>query len=220
MNASACVRCENTTSLNASTSSGTMPAIIGTAPASRREQRVRVRVADLPVVGVPRGRDQLVPGREHDDARAWMHERMRQTGGREEPQLRRLEAAPRQHERLAGSNVLAARADVFAPDRRGEDANVAPCDLAGLDRRDRVGARRDGRAGTGRPVAVAKASPPPTVPSGRSPIKARPTMRSSTGAVVVADAISEERTANPSIAEDAKSGMSRSATGLSASTQP
>ena len=49
---------------------------------------------------------------------------------------------------------------------------------------------------------------------------ARPTMRSSTGAVVVADAISEERTANPSIAEDAKSGMSRSATRLSASTQP
>ena len=50
---------------------------------------------------------------------------------------------------------------------------------------------------------------------------ARPTMRSSTGAVVVADAISEERsTANLSIAEDAKSGMSRSATRLSASTQP
>src|SRR5207344_3422255 len=90
----------------------------------RREQRVRVRVADLTIVGVLRRRDQLVPGREHDDTRAWMHERMREAGGREQPELGRLEAAPRLHERLAGSNVLAARTDVLAPDRRGEDANA------------------------------------------------------------------------------------------------
>jgi hypothetical protein len=83
-----------------------------------------------------------------------------------------------------------------------------------------IGAIVSAPAGTGAPVAIANASPPPTVPSGRSPIMARPTTRSSTGAVVVADAISEERTANPSIAEDAKSGMSRAATRFSASTQP
>ena len=83
-----------------------------------------------------------------------------------------------------------------------------------------IGAIVSAPAGTGAPVAIAKASPPPTVPSGRSPIIARPTTRSSTGEVVDADAISEERTANPSIADDAKSGMSRSATRLSASTQP
>ena len=75
-------------------------------------------------------------------------------------------------------------------------------------------------AGTGAPVAIAKASPPPTVPSGRSPIIERPTIRSSTGDEGVAGATSDERTANPSIAEDAKSGISRSAVRLSASTHP
>ena len=75
-------------------------------------------------------------------------------------------------------------------------------------------------AGIGAPVAIEIASPPPTVPSGRCPISARPTTRSSTGDEGVASATSDDRTANPSIALEANSGMSRSATTSRASTHP
>ncbi len=75
-------------------------------------------------------------------------------------------------------------------------------------------------AGIGAPVAIREASCPPTVDSGRRPISARPTIFSSTGWSGDAPAMSEDRTANPSIALEAKSGMSWSATTSSASTHP
>ena len=69
-------------------------------------------------------------------------------------------------------------------------------------------------AGTGAPVAMRTASPPPTVASGRRPIGARPTIVSSTGVLGDAPATSLDRTANPSMADEGKSGMFEEATAV------
>ena len=83
-----------------------------------------------------------------------------------------------------------------------------------------IGTTVSAPAGIGAPVAMRTASPPPTTASGRRPIRALPTIFSSIGDAGVAPATSEERTANPSIADDANSGRSRSATTSSAATHP
>ena len=83
-----------------------------------------------------------------------------------------------------------------------------------------MGTTQSAPAGIGAPVAIRTASPPPTVTSGVRPIGARPTTRSKTGSSETARAMSEARTANPSIAEEEKEGMSSSATTSEARTQP
>ena len=83
-----------------------------------------------------------------------------------------------------------------------------------------IGTTQSAPAGIGDPVAMRTASPPPTVASGGWPIIARPTMRRDAGWSGVAGATSEERTANPSIADEANGGRSVGAVTGAASTQP
>src|SRR5947199_168904 len=71
-----------------------------------------------------------------------------------------------------------------------------------------IGTTASAPAGIGAPVAIATASPIPTLASGRCPIIAWPTTLSSVGSFDDAAATSDARSAKPSIAEDANSGRS------------
>ena len=168
-----------------------------------------------PNVGRLGGRDQLVAGGEHDDARAGVHERRGVPGVGQQPELRRTQPLTGRHQHLPLVHVLAGGAHVFAWSRALEDAHQVAVDLGVLDRNDRVGSGRDRRAG-GDPHRLAAA----TVASGRRPIIARPTTFSSTGTDVEAPAASAARTAKPSIAEDANSGRSMVGHDVSAEHAP
>jgi hypothetical protein len=83
-----------------------------------------------------------------------------------------------------------------------------------------IGTTQSAPAGTGAPVSIRTASFPPTTASGRRPIRARPTTRSSTGDPGAAETMSMERTANPSMAEDENAGISSWARMSAARTPP
>ena len=83
-----------------------------------------------------------------------------------------------------------------------------------------IGTTASAPAGIGAPVAIATASPIPTVASGRCPIIAWPTTLSSVGSFDDAAATSDARSAKPSIAEDANSGRSTAEKMFSAATHP
>ena len=76
-----------------------------------------------------------------------MHGRMREPGRRQQPELAGPELPPGLHEDLAALHILAGGTDMAPGGRAGQDPHTVPGDLAVLDGHDRVGARRDGRAG-------------------------------------------------------------------------
>ena len=180
MNASACIRCEKTSSLKrvdvVAHDAGEHRD--GTGLAERREQHVGVRVAHLPEVRCCGRRDRArrpSTGRRREavDARADARRR-RSRGARAR--------APAGAGRPAGASRPARTSSPLGrmclpsgvPD---DDRDTLPSKHLAFS----IGTTVSAPAGIGAPVAIANASPPPTVPSGRSPISARPTIRSSTG---------------------------------------
>ena len=118
--------------------------------AQRTEDRVRVGIADLSVLGRLRRGDQLVAGREHHDARSWMHERCGESRVREQPELGGAETLAAFDEHGALRDVLADRTHVTARRRGLEEPHELAVYFRVLDRHDRVCPRRDRRAGRDR----------------------------------------------------------------------
>ena len=115
------------------------------------------------------GLDQLVAGRQDDHPRAGMGERAAGTRRREQPELRRPRPPPGGHQHLAGPHVLAGRADVPPSGNACRTRTRSPAASAYS-----IGTMQSAPAGTGAPVAIRTASPPPTVASGRRPIRRQP----------------------------------------------
>jgi hypothetical protein len=115
--------------------------------ARHRGQRVAVRVADLAGRELGAGLGELVAGRDHHDPRPRVHEHAAEAHRGAHPDVGRAEPAARGEHDVACADVLAGEADVVAG--LGDDPQPHPvADLVGqLDRHDRVGARRDRRAG-------------------------------------------------------------------------
>ena len=174
-----------------------MPASTGCAPdfAERGEQRVGVRVADLPEVRVLGRRDQLVAGGQHDrravaDGRAGSREpafaSSPSSGG-----PRRLPARTRTEPSLTSSPA----GRMCCPVAASKSSHDLAVGLRVLDRHDAYRRRR----GSARRSRCCTASPPPTMASGRCPIIARPDHLQLDRRRGGRPATSTARTANPSM---------------------